>query len=171
MSKRLWRCFTNSIINSTSELNDNRKNLHVLRWDRKTEECQFNFTSNNDSVTKQKDWRMSIQLYIYSTIDHSIVYENNFIHDHIRQSSLIEIFDRSSQWSFVNRQSIMYESIILLTHVNRHSIMYENDYLNDTSTRQSALYETVIYWHSIHLRLVSLVLFSYTSMKELETRA
>ena len=51
-TKRLWKEFTNSIINSTNELNDSRKNLH-------------------DFALKQKNWKMSIQqFYIYSTIDH-----------------------------------------------------------------------------------------------------
>ena len=51
MSKRLWKYFTKSIICSTSELNDNKKNLHALRWDKKIEECQFNLTSIRQSIT------------------------------------------------------------------------------------------------------------------------
>ena len=85
---------SNSIINSTNEQTTIKMFYTTLRW-------------------RQKNWKMSIQFYIYSAIDHSITYETtlymitrqlsinyvskkNYLID-IRQSSLIETFDRSSR--------------------------------------------------------------------------
>ena len=76
---------------------------------------------------KQKDWRMSIQSYIYSTIDHA-------------QSSTKRLFT----WSFVNRQSTMYDTKqrSYWHSSNRHSI--------EASDRSFST------WHFIHSSILLL---------------
>ena len=106
---------SNSIINSTSEQTTIKMLYIVLRW-------------------RQKNWKMSVQFYIYSTIDHSVTYETisymitrqspvsyvskkNYLID-IRQSSLIETSDRSSRdILFIFR----FRYFILFNHTSRKS--------------------------------------------------
>ena len=130
MSKRLWRCFTKSIICSTSELNDNKKNLHALRWDRKIEKCQFNLTFTRQSII-QSNTKTTIHTWSHSSIviDRSIwsivsiiirqssinyVRINYFIDT--RQFTLIETSDRSfSTWHF---NSSFFVSLVLFSNAS-----------------------------------------------------
>ena len=160
MSKRLWRCFTRSIICSTNELNDSKKNLHdsalkterlknvnstshlttTLWRDRKTEECQFKSTFIDNRSFSQVRKR----LFTWSLINTSIstMYETTILLTLVKSS-----LDRSI-WSivlYVTLQFILRISRLVQQHVKERarnkSISRDR---RDEFQRQSARCETAV---------------------------
>ena len=143
MSKRLWRCFTKSIICSTSELNDNKKNLHALRWNRKTEKCQFNShlfdnRSLNHVRKRLSQWHVNRQLTLYDTII-------SYWHSSNRHS--IETSNRSFfTWQF----NSFFVSLVLFDHTSMKKLKtraYTRDKRDESQLVNQLNAKQLFCWH------------------------
>ena len=95
MSKRLWKCFTKSIICLTSELNDNRKNLHDSAL--KTKRLKNVSSTNLHLFDNRSINQVRKRLFTWSLVNTSIstMYELTISYWHSSNCHSIEEFNRS----------------------------------------------------------------------------